>query len=389
MMKLREWMVGATLACLWACGSPEQATVDQFFRAAQTNDSPTLAAMSAASPPGEVASWKVVEVASRSTEAFALPELRQRLEASEKERDAAVEEGRKYLLDEQDALDRIIPKVQEDSEYKFTGKLGEIQEEWTRLVEERRQKERAYQELRRAVDSETRLATKSIMNRVKIEEFDGDVAVTEMLLNLTSPEGQENPFKVTLRKYALSGRESERIEPSRWIIVDIEGTTPEARAVAAAAREPSFTTAEPGAATETPAAAAPARADATPAPAAEPPARTTPMAANRELKGLARVQILAPETKVEGNNVISTLRVRNVSRGWITRFGVTEFWYDDQGNATRGGSRTLDERFMPGEVVELELKTTKDPKFYQNQFEFSHANGQVEATVVSSFPTSD
>ncbi len=104
------------------------------------------------------------------------------------------------------------------------------------------------------------------------------------------------------------------------------------------------------------------------------------------IKGLARVHILAPETKVEGNEVISTVRVRNVSKGTITRFSVSEFWYDDAGNATPGGSRTHQSPFLPGEVIELELRASKDSKFYQNQFEFSHANGEVEATVVAGFP---
>ncbi len=105
-----------------------------------------------------------------------------------------------------------------------------------------------------------------------------------------------------------------------------------------------------------------------------------------QVRGLARVQILAPATKVEGNEVISTIRVRNVSEGSITRFSVSEFWYDDQGNATPGGSRTHRKPFMPGEVIEIELRTSKNPKFYQNQFEFSHANGDVKATVVQGFP---
>ena len=50
MTKLREWMAAATLVCLWACGSPEQATVDLFFRAALTDDNQTLASMSARQP---------------------------------------------------------------------------------------------------------------------------------------------------------------------------------------------------------------------------------------------------------------------------------------------------------------------------------------------------
>ena len=222
----REWVVGAILACLWACGSPGQATIDQFFLAARSNDSATLAAMSAVSPPGPVESWQVVDVSSESTESFTLPELLVRLEAAEKERDAALEEGRVYLADNGKALDRIIRKQKQDSQFKFSGELGEIQEEWSKRVEERKTTEHKFQELERAVDTETRLATRSVIRQVTIENLDGDVAVTEMLLMLKLPDADEKPYTVTLRKYDLSGPQSERTEASRWIIVDIKEKAP-------------------------------------------------------------------------------------------------------------------------------------------------------------------
>ena len=381
MTKLKKWIASATLACLWACGSPEQSTIDQFFRAARTNDPTTLASMSAVGPPVEVESWKVVEVSSRSTEPFALPELLDRFEAATKERDAAVEAGQKYASDQPDVLERIIPKLREGSDYKFRGKMGEIQEEWLRLVEERREKEGTFQELKRAVRSETGLATKSVMRQVNVENLDGDVAVTEMLLRLKPRDGDELPYRVVLRKYKLSEPESDRIEPARWVILDIEGTTPEARAAASAPAKASEPSSESADATE------PSKvADNQGAAESKQPARNEPTYRPRELRGLARVQILTPETKVEGDEVITTIRVRNVSKDWITRFMVTEHWYDEQGNAVRSGSRTHQKQFMPGEVIEMELRTRKNPKFYQNQFEFSHANGDVKAFPVGSFP---
>ncbi len=115
------------------------------------------------------------------------------------------------------------------------------------------------------------------------------------------------------------------------------------------------------------------------------PARRRRASRPPPVRGVARVQILT-ETRVEGNEVISMIRARNVSRGSITRFTASEYWYDDQGNATPGGSRTHRKPFLPGEVIELELRTRKNEKFYQNQFEFSHANGDVRATVVKSLP---
>ena len=374
MTKLKEWMGAATLACLWACGSPEQATVDQFFRAALTDDNQTLASMSAVGPPVQAVSWQVVEISSRTTEPFALPELLDQFEAAEKDREATLEEGREYLAEQADALDRIIPKVQEDSEYKFSGALGEVQEEWMRLLEERKVKERAFQELKRAVETETRLAAKSMMSGANVKGLAGDVSVTEMLLNLKPRDGDELPFSITLRKYDLSRSGSDRTEPARWIIADIEGTTAEARAAADAPTE------ERAPVT---AAAAPPQSSAG---ESEQPARSTSVAPAREFRGLGRVQILAPATRIEGNDVVSLLRVRNVSKGWLTRFTVTEYWYDEQGTATMGGSLTHQEPFMPDAVVEIELRTGKNPKFYQNQFEFKHANGEVTATVVPSLP---
>ena len=223
MTKHREWVAGAILACLWGCGSPEQATIEQFFLAARSDDSATLAAMSAVSPPGPVESWQVVEVSSRTTESFALPELLVRLEAAEKERDAALEEGREYLADHEEALDEIIQKQKQDSEFKFSGELGEIQEAWSNRLEERKATEHEFQELERAVDTETGLATKSVVRQVPIENLDGDVAVTEILLMLKLQDADEKPYTITLRKYELSGSGDDRTtERSRWIIVDIK-----------------------------------------------------------------------------------------------------------------------------------------------------------------------
>ena len=227
MTKHREWVAGAILACLWACGgSPEQATLEQFFLAARSDDSATMAAMSAVGTPGPVESWQVVDVSSESAEPFTLPGLLVELEAAEKVRDAALEEGRDYLEENQDALDTIIRRQKQDPEFKFSGEFGEIQEEWAKRVEERKATEREYKEIERAVDTETKLATKSVVRQVTIENLDGDVAVTEMLIMLKLEDADEKPYTVTLRNYKLSGPGSDRAESSRWVIVDIQEKSP-------------------------------------------------------------------------------------------------------------------------------------------------------------------
>lgn len=376
MTKLAKWILCCTLLFLWSCGSPEQAAVDQFFRAAQANDRPTLAYMSAVGSPLEVDSWKVVEVSSRSTEPYTLPDLLEKFQAVEKERNAALEERTKYGKDHKDDLEKIIPKLRDNPDYKFKGKLGEVQEEWDKLLEDRKEKERTYQEMKQEVNRQTSLASKSVMRQLSVGELKGDIAVTKMLLNLTPKDSTaELPFAVTLRKYELSEEGSDRVEPARWVIVDFEGTTPEAVAAAEAAAHASSPTAVAEASEDK--SSDDHGGSGSREPAYEP----------QELRGQAKVQILSPVTKVEGNEVVSKIKVRNISRDWIVGFQVTEHWYDKQGNAVGVGSETHRQRFMPGEVLEIEVRTQKGPNFFQNQFEFTHANGDVNASVVASFPT--
>jgi hypothetical protein len=381
MAKLEVWMVSATLASFWACGSPEQATIDQFFRAAQSKDSTTVAYMSAVSPPGEIASWKVVEVTSRSTEPFKLPEAVDKFKVAEKERNEALAARSKFSKDNKEGLEQVIVKQRDDPEYKFRGKLGEIQEQWAKMLDERKEKERVYQDLKRTVDQESSIASKSVMRKLEVEKLRGNIAVTEMLVNLKPPDASELPFKVTLRKYDLSQPDSDQVESARWIIANIEGASPEAQAYAAAASKASEPAVESASA-----AADSSKVVRNQSADDKEPSRKESGYLPRELRGPAKVQILAPVTKVEGRDVVTTVRVRNVSKDWITLFTVTEHWYDKQGNAVGVGSGTHQGRFMPGAVIEMEVRTPKSPNFFQDQFEFSHANGEVNATKVGSFP---
>ncbi len=401
MGKLKLLTVCATLASLWACGSPEQATIDQFFRAAHDKDSTTVALMSAVSPPAGVESWKVVEVTSRSTAPFTLPDAVQKYEAAEKERKDAAAVREQFSKDNKEALEEIIPKLRDTPDYKFRGKLGEIQEQWAKMLDERTEKERAYQEAKRTRDQLSSVASKSVLRQVDVGAFEGSIAVTQAMVNLKLPDHGELPFKITLEKYDVSEPGSDRVEPARWIISDIEGATPEAQAAAAPPANPI------AAASESPAASRPARTEPAKAePAKAEPAKAEPAKAAdvqgagesdpsgrkeanylpRELRGAASVQILAPKPKIEGGDVVTTIQVRNASKDWITLFTVTEHWYDQQGNAVGVGSATHKGRFMPGEVIEMEVRTPKKPNFFQDQFEFSHANGTVSATKVDSFP---
>jgi hypothetical protein len=100
------------------------------------------------------------------------------------------------------------------------------------------------------------------------------------------------------------------------------------------------------------------------------------------VRGEAAVEITAPDTKVVGNDVITTIRVKNVSSGPIAGFKVDENWY--KGNDAVGGDSYRHPRPLP--VDEVILVTLKSPRARvvgaRNQYQFSHANGTVKPRQV-------
>lgn len=158
------------------------------------------------------------------------------------------------------------------------------------------------------------------------------------------------------------------------------GPAPAEQPAASAPAEPAPPAAEPAAAASEPSQAAEGEAEAE---SGDRPRFVPP------IRGTANIEILAPATKVEGNEVVTRLSIRNASLGAIALLRVDETWYDKAGNAMPGDSQRWRKPFLPGEVIEMELRVPKNSSFYQNTFQFSHANGEIDVKTVKSFPKSD
>jgi hypothetical protein len=120
---------------------------------------------------------------------------------------------------------------------------------------------------------------------------------------------------------------------------------------------------------------------ATPAPAA--PAAKTRFVP--PVRGTAVINMLQPVTKVVKDEVITHLKVKNMSQGSIALLRIDEYWYDKKGQMLPGDSQRIKKPIMPGEIIEIELRVPKNPAFYQNQYKFSHANGNIDAKLVKKF----
>lgn len=115
-------------------------------------------------------------------------------------------------------------------------------------------------------------------------------------------------------------------------------------------------------------------------------AQTAPAPAKKfvqPIKGVAEIGFLKPVVKVTGEEVVTTIKIKNLSTGAIAGLRVDEFWYDKAGNMLPGDSKRVRQPIQPGEIVTVELRTPKSAKMDRNNYQFSHANGTIKPKVLT------
>jgi hypothetical protein len=100
------------------------------------------------------------------------------------------------------------------------------------------------------------------------------------------------------------------------------------------------------------------------------------------VRGDAKVEITSPDTKIVGNDVVTTFRVKNIMTGPIAGFRVQENWF--KGNEALSGDEYRHPRpFLPNEVIQVRLSVPRARVVgARNQYQFSHANGVIKPTSV-------
>ena len=118
-------------------------------------------------------------------------------------------------------------------------------------------------------------------------------------------------------------------------------------------------------------------------------AQTAPAARPRLLapvRGVAQIGYTRPSVKagkVDGKDfVITTMRIKNMAAGPIAGLKVDDFWYDKGGNPLPSDSYRHPKPLQPGEVITVTLETPRDPRMNRNQWQFSHANGEIKPTLL-------
>ena len=99
------------------------------------------------------------------------------------------------------------------------------------------------------------------------------------------------------------------------------------------------------------------------------------------IRGAGQIGYLQPRTSRDGSEMVTTVRVQNNSSGPLAAFKIDEFWYDRAGDTVTGGSYRMTKPFMVGEIIEVELRIPRNSRMSRSNYEFTHKNGEIEATL--------
>ena len=116
----------------------------------------------------------------------------------------------------------------------------------------------------------------------------------------------------------------------------------------------------------------------TPAPAAP----SAPRKLISPYRGDATVEFTKPVTKRNGNEIVTTMVVKNTSPGPLAGFRIEESWSDKGGNLAGGDIYRHPRPFMPGEVITITFKNPFNTRMSSNSYNFIHANGNVKPKSV-------
>jgi hypothetical protein len=101
-------------------------------------------------------------------------------------------------------------------------------------------------------------------------------------------------------------------------------------------------------------------------------------------KGQADVEFI-PSSRKNGETVVTTLKLRNLSTGPISRLKVEETWFDKGGSPVGSSTSVLAKMLEPGGVETLTIETPWNAKMNGNSWTFTHANGTVKPRKVAKF----
>lgn len=202
-----------------ACAGPDEDLVNRFLSASQRSDNQTVAALSMVAFPEDVTSWEILEVVDLPNEEYLVPRLRQKVEEAEDERDAQFKAFGNFRQENYEDLRRIQNRTLDDPEYRFPGRLGELQVEWDRQRQDYRDVVTRRHEAEIELEREIRQVSKSLQRESRPEHLIGETLKRAVVVRVTTATS-EKTYRITLSRYELTNQ-FDAVVPARFIITDL------------------------------------------------------------------------------------------------------------------------------------------------------------------------
>jgi len=127
-----------------------------------------------------------------------------------------------------------------------------------------------------------------------------------------------------------------------------------------------------------------------PAPATNAASSSTPAPAPSKwvtpIKGTAEVEfIVEGRPQKQGNEIVTTMKVKNVSDGAIALLKIDEYWYNKKREQVGACTARVRQPINPKQIVDVEIRCPYSGDIDTNQYMFSHANGQIKPKSVKKF----
>jgi hypothetical protein len=102
------------------------------------------------------------------------------------------------------------------------------------------------------------------------------------------------------------------------------------------------------------------------------------------LKGEATIDVIQGQSKIKGQEVVKTYKIKNTSSAPIAMLKVDEYYYSKTGAMVSSAVQRHKQPFLPGEVIELTTTAPLTPGVVGggNRAQFSHMNGTVKVNPV-------
>ena len=107
----------------------------------------------------------------------------------------------------------------------------------------------------------------------------------------------------------------------------------------------------------------------------------------KTLKGTAEIRFIQVSSKKVGPDIVTVLKIKNLSPLAVSLLKVDEYWYDKgtPPKVVTGDSQPWRKPFLPGEIIEVTMRAPFKPNLLMSQYQFSHAGGKVDVKRVTKF----